>query len=57
MAMGTYEMQSDRFMEEAVIKEQGEIYFTIGYISSIIVAFLTAFGIYYGCWRRSEKST
>lgn len=57
MAMGTYDMQSDKFMAVAVIKEQGEIYFTIGYLTSIFVAVLTTSGIFYGYWRRSKKST
>lgn len=57
MATGTYDMQSDKFMEVAVVKEQGEIYFAIGYITAIIVAVLTASGIFYGYWRRSTKGT
>ena len=43
-------------MEVAVVKEQGEIYFAIGYITAIIVAVLTASGIFYGYWRRSTKA-
>ncbi|MDP5145321.1 hypothetical protein ORI98_02555 [Shewanella sp. ULN5] len=57
MAIGTYDMQSDKFMKVAVIKEQGEIYFAIGYITSIIVAVLTTFGILYGYWRKPTKCT
>jgi uncharacterized membrane protein len=57
MSTGTYDMQSDKFMREAVVKEQGEAYFIIGYISSVIVAFLTASGIFYGYLRRSKNST
>lgn len=55
MATGTYDMQSDKFMEAAVVKEQGEIYFAIGYITAIIVAGLTVSGIFHGYWRRCTK--
>ena len=57
MATGIYDMQSDKFMQVAVIKEQGEIYFAIGYIASIFVAVLTTSGIFYGYWRQPTKST
>lgn len=55
--LGIIDAESDEFFRNAVVKEQGEVYFIHRYISAIFLLIFTAAGCFWGFKKRGVKST
>jgi putative exporter of polyketide antibiotics len=52
-----YDLETDQYLKEAILREQGVTYFIHAYVSAALIMALSVIGLWYGRKKQANKST